>query len=267
MATWTRNRNTKMKLSEKLLLSLSRKPEHTDYQTSQENWNLENALSILERDFPNFKIDVIGKEVLDFGCGEGWQCVALAKMKTKYVLGLDTNQETLKRAWDLAREFGVSIPVEFRDKMEDRFKGRFDVVISQNSMEHFEDPIEVMNEMKSALKQDGKILISFGPPWYAPYGSHMHFFTRIPWVNIIFSERTVMRVREYFRNDGATKYEQVESGLNRMTVAKFGKIVSDCGLRIRNLRYNCVKGIDFLGHLPFIRELFINHISCELIKA
>lgn len=31
-------------------------------------------------------------------------------------------------------------------------------------MEHFENPSQVLDEMKSALKQDGKMFITFGPP-------------------------------------------------------------------------------------------------------
>lgn len=39
------------------------------------------------------------------------------------------------------------------------------------------------------------LLITFGCPWLSPYGSHMHFFTKMPWINVFFSETTVMRVR------------------------------------------------------------------------
>jgi SAM-dependent methyltransferase len=173
----------------------------------------------------------------------------------------------LKKAQDLAIELGFKEQIEFADKLEHRFECRFDIVISQNSMEHFGNPSEVLEQMKFALNRNGSILITFGPPWLAPYGAHMHFFTKIPWVNILFSENTVMNVRSYFRNDGATKYEEVESGLNKMTITKFERTISDCGMRIHYRKYNCVKGINFLSQLPFIKELFINHISCELVNV
>jgi SAM-dependent methyltransferase len=255
-----------MRVAEKLLLFLSRKLGSNDYQTVQEEWNLDNAISILCSVFPNFMSSIVCKKILDFGCDEGLQSVALAKNGAKYVLGIDTNQKALKKAKDLARELGFIEEVEFTDKLEDRFKGKFDIVISQNSMEHFREPVKILDEMKSALNRDGTILITFGPPWFAPYGSHMHFFTKIPWVNIMFSENTIMNVRAYFRNDGATKYEEVESGLNKMTVAKFEKIIFDSGKKIQYRKYDCVKGINFLGKLPLIRELFINRISCVLTK-
>jgi hypothetical protein len=121
--------------------------------------------------------------------------------------------------------------------------------------------------MKSALKSDGKLLVTFGPPWYAPYGSHMQFFTRMPWVNILFSERTVMRVRARYRSDGAMRYRDVESGLNQMTVAKFEALVKRNGLLLEEGRYQCIKGLNGLGRIPFLRELFVNHISCVLRQA
>lgn len=255
-----------MRFTEKLLLFLAGKSESNVIRAVQEEWNLDNALSLLRRVFPNFTSIIVGKEILDFGCGTGWQSVALARNGAKYVLGLETNQKNLKKAQDLAKELGLKKQIEFTDKLEDRFKGRFDIVISQNSMEHFRDPVKALSEMKMALNQMGIIMVTFGPPWFAPYGSHMPFPNKIPWINIMFSERTVMNVRTQFRNDGAVKYEEVESGLNKMTVTKFERIISDSGMKIQYRKYNCIKGINFLGKLPLIRELFINCISCVLAE-
>ena len=150
--------------------------------------------------------------------------------------------------------------------MKEQFRNSFDIVISQNSIEHFRDPQNILNTMKDLLKPGGRIMIIFGPPWYAPYGSHMHYFTKIPWVNIIFSEKTVMNVRAHFRNDGATKYEDVESGLNKMSVRRFEKIIESSKTKVYSKRYRCVKGLNFLSYAPFLRELFINQIDCVLVK-
>jgi SAM-dependent methyltransferase len=165
----------------------------------------------------------------------------------------------------LLQSSGVGNRVEFREKIDESFYGKFDIAISQNSMEHFLDPVGSLKEMKNLIHQKGKILITFNPPWYAPYGSHTHFFTKLPWVNILFSEKSVMEARSHFREDGATRYEEVEGGLNRMTVAKFEKLVSTCGMSIQSKKYRCVKKLDFLGNIPLLRELFINYISCILI--
>ncbi|MFH1563676.1 MAG: class I SAM-dependent methyltransferase [Nitrospirota bacterium] len=254
-----------MKYGEKLLFLLSRNPGN-DAQIEKEGWTIDNAFSLLCTVFPDFMNEIVDKEILDFGCGFGWQVVAFAKHGAKYVGGVDTNETSLKKAKTLAMEFQIGEMVEFRDRLDESFQGRFDMVISQNSMEHFECPIEIINKMKWTLKKNGKIWITFGPPWFAPYGSHMHFFTKIPWVNIIFSEKTVMNVRKQFRNDGAIRYEEVESGLNKMTVSKFEQIISNSGLKIQYKKYDCVKGINWLGKIPFVRELFINRVSCILTQ-
>ena len=254
-----------MEFTERLLLSLSRRPGTEDYEMGRQRWHLDTALSLLSEVFPNFLESIVGKQVLDFGCGAGYQSVALAMSKAKYVVGLDTNRRSLAKARHLAEERGVH-GVEFTEKLPDHLIGTFDMVISQNSMEHFDRPAEILDEMVRALNEDGRILITFGPPWRAPYGAHTHFFTKAPWVNLLFSERTVMNVRAYFRNDGAVRYEEVEGGLNRMTVAKFEEMVLRSEMRVDYCKYDTVRGIDFLARLPLIRELFVNRISCVLSR-
>ena len=61
---------------------------------------------------------------------------------------------------------------------------------------HFGDPAGVLDLMRGLVNVQGRLMITFGPPWLAPYGAHMHFFTKLPWVHLLFSEQTVLRVRE-----------------------------------------------------------------------
>jgi hypothetical protein len=119
--------------------------------------------------------------------------------------------------------------------------------------------------MKELINSSGKLIITFGPRWLAPYGSYMQFFCKIPRINIFFPESIVMGVRSLFRNDGSITYE--ESGLNKMSVHKFEKILSQCGFKIEYKKYSCVKGINFLSNIPFLRELFINRIDVMLVPA
>lgn len=252
-----------MTIKERILFSFCKDSQSNKNLTLQEEWNFDNALSILCRVFPDFMGLITDKEILDFGCGSGYQSIALALNGAKYVLGIDTNQKCIKIAKDLAKKTGVDGRVEFGNTINS-FKNKFDIVISQNSMEHFNDPLKIINEMKSLLQEEGLIFITFGPPWFAPYGSHMHFFTKLPWINIIFDEKTVMHVRSNFRHDGATRYEEVGGGLNKMTVGKFEQFILNSDMRIEYKKYDCVKSINFLGKIPIIKELFINHVSCCL---
>ena len=255
-----------MTISEKILLSLSRKPGPNDYQVGHQAWDIDNALSTLIAAFPDFINSIKGKTVLDFGCGDGYQSVALIRNGARYALGVDIRTDMRNNASKLARDNNVIQQAEFADRVESRFRGFFDIVISQNSMEHFRNPLEIVNIMKSALKEGGALYIMFGGSWYAPYGAHAEFFTKVPWVNILFDEKTVMNVRSLFRTDGAMRYEDVEGGLNKMSIAKFEHIISQSNMAVRYLKYGCVKRIDVLAKVPILRELFINGVSCILCK-
>ena len=75
-----------------------------------------------------------------------------------------------------------------------------------------------------------------------------------------------MNVRSRFRSEGASKYEEIKGGLNKMSVGKFEQLISKKGLEVQYCKYGCVKSINFLGKIPLMRELFINRVSCILVK-
>ncbi len=255
-----------MSVTERILLTLSKDPsEIKNQRCNKEQWGISNALDILCLVFPDFLSEVSDKRILDFGCGTGYQSVALGLKRAAFVLGVEIDSEDLLKARQLASGLKVEDRVEFVSQLDGKYKN-FDVVISQNSFEHFEDPEKILHMMGRVLGQNGKIFITFGPPWFSPYGSHMQYFTPIPWVNLLFPETTVMNVRKHFRDDGARRYEEVEGGLNRMSVAKFERIISDCGMKILYKRYECVKGLDLFADIPGVRELFINQVNCILVK-
>ena len=86
-------------------------------------------------------------------------------------------------------------------------------------------------------------------------------------MNVLFAEQTFMNVRKRFRTDGATKYEDVESGLNKMSVAKFERIITSSSLKIEFKNHRCIKEINLLARIPFLREFFINQVSVILSAA
>jgi len=133
--------NTKrLTLSERLLLFLSRDPGAPDYEAAIERRDLGNALSLVSRVFPDFESRISGKVILDFGCGSGYQSVAMVRSGASSVVGVDTNLETLAKARELVRTMRLDHKIELTDKLEQRLKGAFDVLISQNSFEHYADP-------------------------------------------------------------------------------------------------------------------------------
>jgi SAM-dependent methyltransferase len=257
-----------MSISEQILLSLSRAPTDTDYSPRDGETTPDNALRLLNRVYPNFASIVAGKRVADFGCGVGQQSIALVKKHGCSVFGIDANPRTLEKATQNAKANNISSNnLTFVKGISPDMLGTFDVVISHNSFEHFDNPVDILDAMRSLLNDSGVILLTFGPPWLAPYGSHMNFFCKIPWINVLFPESAVMKVRSRYRHDGAKRYEDVESGLNRMTVSKFERIVSSSNLKFVQKNYECIKGINMLAKLPLLREFFINHVTAVLAKG
>ena len=222
-----------MRFAERLLLTLSRNKEHEDQNNLKTEWTVKQSLKILVSSFPNILDAIIGRDILDFGCGNGYQVVALALSGARSVTGIDTNPRLLSFANILADTHRVMDRVSFINRLSEKERESFDMVISQNSMEHFSQPHEIINQMKVALRPNGTILITFAPPWFSPYGAHMHFFTNVPWVHLLFAEQTVMAVRSRFRNDGATRYEDVEGGLNKMSLKAFERLIGQSGLSVK----------------------------------
>lgn len=257
-----------MNIGERILLSLSRTPKGNDYLQNDAETTIDNALNLLTCVYPNFRALVSGKRVVDFGCGTGYQSIALVTKYDCSVFGVDTNKNTLMKAIKIAKNHNVSSQkLSFVESISPDMLNSFDVVISQNSFEHFSNPEKILEEMGKLLSDSGIILLTFGPPWLAPYGSHMHFFCKVPWINVLFPEKAVMKARSHFRNDGAKRYEDVESGLNRMTLSKFESIVFSCSLKVTFKKYECIKGINWLSKVPLFREFFVNHVSVILSKA
>lgn len=249
-------------ISEEILLMLSRSPDTPEFiPAAPEKHNLDNGLDDLFAAFPSLRSDIQGKTILDYGCGPGWQTICLARSGAGRVVGIDINQTWLEHARSLIAQLELTNKAVVYNGWDDRLAGRFDIVISKDSFEHYRDPELAVEEMKKSLRPTGKLFIVFSWPWYSPLGSHMQIFTLIPWVNLLFSERTIMRVRSHYRNDGAMRYEDVESGLNKMTVGRCEKILRASNLTIEHKFLRGFKKLHFLTKVPLLRELFTQQVG------
>jgi SAM-dependent methyltransferase len=252
-----------LSLGERILLRLSKDPQGveivSDYETPTSGWTVDNALSNFETAFPGFRDMIRGKRVLDYGCGDGFQSVAMARAGATEVVGADVSTTRIGNARALAEESGLENVV-----FTEAATGEFDVVTSLNAVEHFVRPEDNLREMLAALAPGGKIYVTFGPLWLSPFGHHMIFFTGAPWINLFFKESTVYRIRSLYRTDGATKYSP---DMNRMTVSGFERLLRNCGARNEFVTYRTVKDLPLVGRIPFLREFFVNQVDAVLVPA
>lgn len=245
---------------------LLRRLSHTKQNegTGEPEWDRGGELRKVLRKIPWFPAMVRGGRVLDFGCGSGYQVARMAELGAVEVTGIEIQEDLRIQAAEVAERYGVRDQVTLLPELPAARRGTFDVVLSQNSMEHFSEPEAVLASMREALAPGGRIVTVFGPLWWHPYGAHIHFFTRIPWPHLWFSEETIMAVRADFRDDGAERFEEVEGGLNRMTVGKFRRLVREAGLRFDFFKVEAPRDLQFLVHLPGIRELFAKNVFAIL---
>lgn len=206
-----------------------------------------------------FLKQVRGKTVLDFGCGEGAEAIDLARFGARRVIGLDIRDDLLNTATERAREAGVGDICCFTRQTDEPV----DLVISIDAFEHFDDPAGILRIMDSLLKPQGEVMISFGPTWYHPLGGHL--FSVFPWAHLLFSERALLRWRSAFRSDGATRFSEVEGGLNQMTIRRFEKIVGMSPFRFVEFEAVPIRKLRPV-HNRFTREFTSAIVRCRLAK-
>ena len=107
------------------------------------------------------------------------------------------------------------------------------MIVSLDSFEHFDKPDEILRVMASFLRPRGRVVASFGPTWYHPLGGHS--FSVFPWSHLIFTEQALIRWRAERKSDGATRFSEVEGGLNQMTISRFERVVADSPFQIVKL--------------------------------
>jgi SAM-dependent methyltransferase len=200
-----------------------------------------------------------GKTIIDFGCGDGLQAVTMAqRVPDCRVIGLDIQPRALAHARVRATRSGVAERCRFSDSTREQA----DIIVSIDAFEHFGDPQAILGAMSKLLKPGGEVLVSFGPTWLHPYGGHL--FSVFPWAHLIFTEKALIRWRSRFRSDGATRFCEVEGGLNQMRISQFERLVEASPLAIDWLETVPIRNLSFLRWKP-LREFGSSIVRCRLV--
>jgi SAM-dependent methyltransferase len=200
-----------------------------------------------------------GKVVVDFGCGDGHEAIELAQNGAEQVIGIDNREPALRRAQENARRAGVQDVSVF---CSEGVYGA-DAIISLDGFEHFGDPAAILQTMYELLKPGGVVYASFGPTWYHPLGGHL--FSVFPWAHLMFSERALIRWRSDLRSDGATRFGEVEGGLNGMTIARFERLLRASPFVVDSLETKPIRKLR-LVHNRLTREFTTSVVRCRLLK-
>ena len=115
-------------------------------------------------------------KVLDFGCGGGQ---ILEKLNCKQKYGIEINENAANEA----QKRGITI---YKNLSEIPKNIKFDLIFSHHVLEHLENPVYVLKELRNFLKKDG-LTVHFVPidDWrnqknYKPNDMSQHLFTWTP---------------------------------------------------------------------------------------
>ena len=203
-------------------------------------------------------LPVFGKDVLEIGSGHGSISCFAACAGARSVVGIDINQHSMQFGRELAEKLGTGLsgrlPVTFQemDAYNLSFGAEtFDIVISENSFEHFIRPERVMEESFRVLRPGGALLVPIFSSIYSMYGLHLKNGLKLPWANLFFSEKTIIKAMQRLAIDkpalldtypglrnGAQRVRDLRAhgDLNDITYGKFKQMARDTGFKIERFR-------------------------------
>jgi len=235
---------------------------------------------------------VAGRDVLEFGCGEGFLASAIAASGARSVLGLDMNPKAIADATQRVAQGASEVQPTFRVARDpsriDADDASFDLICSFDVMEHVSEYRAIIREWHRVLRTGGRAWIVW-QPYRHPYGHHLTEWAPLPWGHLILGQRRMLRIAERIIDEPAFRppYYDVEPDgsrrnrfrgqdsfgnyLNDLTTGEFERIVRETGLLIlrRQITPVLARGragavTRLLVQVPWLKELFIAQAAYEL---
>jgi SAM-dependent methyltransferase len=165
-----------------------------DSQEAYAEWEYDVGRSLLE-EYSGWFGALKGKRVLDIGCGLGGKSVAYAESGAD-VTGVDLDPVHAAGALVYSRKTGKPIDIVTGDAGALPFLDEsFDLVVANDSMEHFAEPAPSLMELARVTRSGGLVFLFF-TPWGSPLASHLYDYIHTPWCHIVFSEGVLEQLLE-----------------------------------------------------------------------
>lgn len=158
-------------------------------------------------------------DVLEVGCGEGGNLKPFLDRGCQ-VTGVDISGWKLS----LAAKFFENHPYKNRltlingDIKDFQTIKKYDLIILKDVLEHIENKNVLFNKLKSLLKMNGRIFISF-PPWRMPFGGHQQLGVKIPYLHLIPVYKLVLRL---FKPRSVKNLMEIKK--TRLSINQFNKL-------------------------------------------
>jgi len=196
----------------------------------------------------NYKAVMPGTRVLEIGCGEAGVLKAFTD-KGCIGVGVELDEPRLVMAREWMRDEMLNNKIFFLSKdvykvnVAEEFKGKFDIIILKDVIEHIHDQPKLMAWMKSFLNEGGVIFFGF-PPWQMPFGGHQQimrgrFLSKLPYYHLL-----PMGIYKMLLKVGKENVqEMVEIKETGISIERFEKIVEQTGYKVVNKTHYLINPI------------------------
>ena len=131
----------------------------------------------------------------------------------------------------------------YKVDIEQELKGKFDIIILKDVIEHIHNQPKLIDWMKNLLNKEGVIFFGF-PPWQMPFGGHQQvmkskFLSKLPYFHLL----------PFGLYEGVLKLgkenvpEFTEIKETRISIERFEKIVGETGYAIVNKSHYLINPI------------------------
>lgn len=147
---------------------------------------IDESITLLKNRITQIVIDesIVGKKILDMGCGSGRYTIALAKLGAKKVIGVDYQKKSFLVASEFAKQTNLNVEFRKADVLDLPFEDNFFDFIFCNGVLHHTHSIEQgMKELKRVLKHNCKAflyLYAIGGVFWDTRVAMRRVFSRIP---------------------------------------------------------------------------------------
>jgi cyclopropane fatty-acyl-phospholipid synthase-like methyltransferase len=186
---------------------------------------------------------IAGKDVLDFGCGEGTMAMGIAlRQQPRRIVAVDTHAEIDNCLPFARRELGLeTLPANLELKKIDPDSdlaelGRFDLIYSWSVFEHVNQNLilDRFLKIRRAMKPTGLMFLQTTPLYYSAKGSHLTPWIPEPWAHLLM-QRSELYDRLRAKLPSASEVSEVQhvfETLNKTTAPALLRAARAAGFKI-----------------------------------
>lgn len=219
-----------------------------------------------------------GKDILDFGCGEGTTALGIALLKqARRVVGIDIMSDFNDWEARAAEQLGLETPpanLHFQQvnpgSLHDECD-KFDLIYSWSAFEHVDQELLVatLELLRNALKPGGLLLIQIAPLFYSEDGGHLMSHVTEPWGHLT-NQHTVYLGKLRKACSSNEEYESLRSmfeTLNKLTADELISLARSSGFSVaKEYRMQRKSDIPRQLHSVYQRAILLDEQVVLLLK-